>query len=155
MHFNFNGAGILIIRDLNEDDIPTLIKWLHDFSENFEYPGKRPIDDEVAALFFSRFIGREGQGAFVAEVNNRPVATMGFSVLPHPWTGETVLYKAFWYSDNSVQGMGTKLLRYLRGLCERADISQIIIGSMHNGVSRLLEREGFKPVEMNYTLVLK
>lgn len=142
-------------RDLEERDISTLVGWLRNFTDSFDYPGKRPIDDEVASLFFSRFIAREGQGAIVAEVANRPVATMGFSVLPHPWTGETVLYKAFWYSDDTEPGTGLRLLRYVRDICKRNDISQVIIGSMDKRVSRLLIREGFKPIEMNYTLVLK
>lgn len=141
-------------RDLEERDIPTLIGWLRNFTDSFDYPGKLPVNDEVAALFFSRFIAREGQGSIVAEVAERPVATMGFSMLPHPWTGETVLYKAFWYSDNSLPGAGVWLLRYIRDLCKRANVSQMIVGSMDTRVSKLLKREGFKPIEMNYTLVL-
>ncbi len=141
------------IRDIQESDIPVLVDWLEAFSDGFDYPGKAPIDREAAARFAASFIGTEGRACLIAEdALEKPVACLAFHVLPHPWTGQSVLYKAFWHSAKP--GYGIELLHYVRRLAERANISQIVVSSMLPRVNKLLEREGFKSVETNYLLEL-
>jgi len=140
-------------RDITEADIPLLIEWLKDFNSGIEYPGKAPIDEEVAEGFFSRFIGHEWNAAIMAEHNNKPVATIGFTVMPHPWTGKTILFKAFWYSVKP--GAGVAILRYVVDMCQRGNIDHIVAGSMFPNSHRILERIGFKPAEMNYVFELR
>lgn len=140
-----------LIRDLQKSDIPTLIEWLNQFNSGFDYPGKANINTESATLFFSRFIDSASQFALMAEDNKeKPIATLGFSCIPHPWTGKSVLYKAFWYSAKP--GAGIELLRYVQRLAKKGAIEQVIVSSMTPNVNRLLEREGYKPVETNYIL---
>jgi len=143
----------VIIRDIQESDIPVFIDWLNRFNSSFEYPGKRPIDNDCAANFFSRFIDNQSQAALVLEKNNKPVATIGFAIIPHPWNGEKIFFKAFWYSAKP--GAGRKLLRYVRDLCEAGGVGQMIVSSMTPSTNRLLELEGFLPCEMNYVLDFK
>lgn len=131
-------------------DIPTLVSWLNEFNQEFDYPGKRPINNEVAELFFSRFVNSANQAALVAERDGRPIATFGFSILPHPWTGAKVLFKAFWYCDKEAPGAGVRLMRHVEELCRNGGVEQIIISSMTRRVSKLLERNGYTPCEMNY-----
>lgn len=143
----------MLFRDLTQADIPQLIRWLREFNSSFDYPGKAPIDDEIAAQFFSRFVGHEGLAAIVAESDRgEPIAVLGFSMVPHPWNGASIFYKAFWYSAKPRAGLA--LFRYVRDLCKNGNVQQIIIGSMTPRVNRLLEREGFKPIETNYILEL-
>jgi hypothetical protein len=141
------------IRDLRRDDIPTLVSWLNDFNSGFDYPGKRPINDECAANFFSRFIDSASQAAIVLEEDNKPVATLGFSIMPHPWNGEKIFFKAFWYSAKP--GAGIRLLRYIRSVCESGGVSQMIVSGMNWETERILRLEGFKPCEVNYVLDFK
>src|SRR5687767_15707795 len=116
----------MIIRDLEPYDIPTLIGWLNDFNSSFEYPGQRPIDDECAANFFARFINNASQAAYVLEdKNGRLIATLGFCIMPHPWNGEKIFFKAFWYSARP--GAGMRLLDYLIDLCRDGGVSQMIV----------------------------
>jgi len=138
------------IRDIAASDIPTLINWLNGFNQEFDYPGKRPINDEIAALFFSRFIDNASQAALIAERDGKPIATFGFSILPHPWTGAKVLFKAFWYCDKAAPGTGLKLMRYVEELCRAGGVEQIVISSMTEQVCKLLERNGYLPCEINY-----
>lgn len=144
----------MIIRDMRESDIPIFLEWLKAFNSSFEFAGQGPINEAVARLFFSRFLDSASQSCVVAtDKSGQPIATIGFSVIPHPWTGESVLYKAFWYAPKA--GAGIKLLRYVIELCRKGNIEQVIIGSMQPRVSRLLERNGFKAVETNYTLLTR
>lgn len=139
-------------RDLENRDIPQLIEWLKQFNDSVDYPGKAPIDSETAELFFSRFIGNEGNAAIVAEENNKPIATLGFTVMPHPWSGKTIIFKAFWYSVKP--GAGIAILRYLINMCKGKDIHHIVAGSMLPNSHKILQRFGFKPTETNYILGL-
>lgn len=140
-------------RDLTENDIPQLLKWLRQFSDSFDYPGKGQINDEVASLFFSRFINHEGNACIVAESENKPVAVIGFTMMPHPWTGETILFKTFWYSAKP--GAGIALMKYVIDLCKRANVKQVIAGSMLPNSHRILRHMGFEPCETNYVLDLR
>ncbi len=140
------------VRDLALTDIPLLIEWLEKFSDSFEYPGKAPIDPESVAGFVSGFIDSERQAAMIAEHNGEPVAVLGFSMVRHPWTGQAVFYKAFWFSKRA--GAGRELMRSAKHMCKRAGVSQMIASSMTPETNRILEREGFKPLEMNYILEL-
>jgi hypothetical protein len=140
-------------RDLTENDIPQLLKWLRQFSGSFDYPGKAPISDEVAGLFFSRFINSASEACIVAEANNKPVAVLGFTIMPHPWTGQKILFKAFWYSAKA--GAGIKLLRYVIDLSKKGEVELIIAGSMLENSHRIFEAHGFKPCETNYVLDLR
>lgn len=140
------------IRDLQHSDIPILMGWLNRFNSSFEYPGKRPIDDDCARGFFARFIDSPSLAAMVLEEDGRPVATLGFSIMPHPWNGEKIFFKAFWYSDKPRAGI--RLYREALRLCRAGNVSQMVISSMTRQVNALLEREGFKPCEMNYVLDL-
>ncbi len=140
-------------RDLEKSDIPQLLKWLRQFSGSFDYPGKAPISDEVAELFFSRFINSASEAAILAEERNKPVAILGFTIMPHPWTGQKILFKAFWYSAKA--GAGIKLLRYVIDLCRNGGVELIIAGSMLPNSHRLLELHGFKACETNYVLDLR
>lgn len=142
----------MIIRDLRPDDIPVLVEWLKGFSASFDYPGKGPISDEAVTAFVSQFIGSSFQFALIAEHKNKPVAVIGFSVLPHPWTGQKVLYKAFWYSERA--GAGLLLLRYVRDLAKAWGCTKLVIGSMLPDTDALLASQGFKPSETSYVLEL-
>lgn len=142
------------IRDLTYSDIPILVNWLNEFNSSFEYPGKRPIDGECARVFFSRFINSKNQAALIAEIDGKPVATLGFSIVPHPWNGAKILFKAFWYANKAYPKTGIFLLRYLRQMAIDGGVEQIIISSMTDRVSDLLEREGFIPCETNYIMDL-
>jgi hypothetical protein len=141
------------IRDLERSDIPALVSWLNDFNSSFEYPGQRPIDDECAANFFSRFIDSASQAALIAEEDGVRVATLGFSIIPHPWNGEKIFFKAFWYSAKP--GAGVSLLRYAISLCRNGNISQMIVSGMDDDVGRILELNSFRPCEVNYVLDFK
>lgn len=142
----------MIFRDLTQDDIPQLIEWLRQFSHSFEYAGKVPINDECAGRFFRQFIDDASNAAIVAEIGSRPVATLGFTIMPHPWTADKILFKAFWYSAKP--GIGLKLLRHIKKICERNGVRQIIVGSMLPNSNELLERMGFRPCNVNYVLEL-
>lgn len=143
----------MLIRDLTEDDIPALVGWLNDFNSGFDYPGKRPINDECAANFFARFIDSASQSAIIAEENGVRVATLGFSIMPHPWNGEKIFFKAFWYSAKP--GAGIRLLRYLRNICQAGGVGQMIVSSMNEETDRILRLEGFRPCETNFVLDFK
>ncbi len=141
-----------IIRDLKASDIPILVDWLNEFNSSFEYPGKRPIDNDCAANFFSRFIDSASCAACVVEIGGKPVATMGFSIVPHPWNGAKVMFKAFWYADDKYPGAGRSLLRYLVDMAKKGGVEHFVISSMTQRVSDLLEREGFELCEKNYIM---
>lgn len=143
----------MIYRDLTQSDVPQLLKWLRQFSDSFDYPGKAPISDEVAELFFGRFINSASEACIVAEENNKPVAVLGFTIMPHPWTGQKIMFKAFWYSAKA--GAGIKLLRHAIDLSKKGGVELIIAGSMLENSHRLFELHGFKPCEMNYVLDLR
>lgn len=140
-------------RDLTESDIPQLLDWLKQFNDSIDYPGKAPIDDEVATGFFSRFINNAANAAIIAEIDNKPVATLGFTIMPHPWTGEKILFKAFWYSAKP--GAGIRLLRYVVDLCKNGGVHHIVAGSMLPNSHRILRRLGFEACETNYVLELR
>lgn len=140
-------------RDLTQSDIPQLLEWLNQFSGSFDYPGKAPINNEIAEGFFNRFIDNASNAAIVAEVDNKPVATLGFTIMPHPWTGEKILFKAFWYSAKA--GEGIRLLRHVIDICKNADVHHIVAGSMLPNSHRILRRLGFQACETNYVLELR
>lgn len=143
------------IRDLRAADIPKLVAALHEFHEQFDFVGKRPIDNAVAAENFSRFVDNPSAAALVAEDSGDVVAMLGFAVLTHPWTGQKVLYKAFWFArPNGRPGIGRKLLRVVIDMCRAGGIKQLNFGSMHPRVNKMLERQGFKASETNYLLEL-
>lgn len=139
-------------RDITQADIPLLLSWLKKFNSSLEFPGQAPINDEVARGFFGRFINNACNAAIIAEHNGQPVAALGFTIMPHPWTGKKILFKAFWYSEKP--GAGIRLLRYVIEVCRASDVHHIVAGSMLPNSHRLLENEGFKPCEMNYVLEL-
>lgn len=140
------------IRDLRAGDIGILVNWLNEFNSSFEYPGKRPIDDECAINFFSRFLNSPNLACVIFECGDKPVATLGFSITPHPWNGTKVLFKAFWYADKSHPGAGAALLRYIMKTAKDGGVGQMVVSSMTGRVNKLLEREGFSPCEMNYIM---
>lgn len=142
------------IRDLEFGDIPTLVRWLQEFHNDFEFPGKRPINNETASEFFYSFVhGQNSEIAIIAEQDGKPIATFGAYVLFHPWSGVKLVYKAFWYS--SKPGAGLELLRYMRDISKADGAEKFIVSSMTPQVSRLLEREGFLPTETNYVMDFK
>lgn len=140
-------------RDITEADIPLLVEWLKDFNSSVDYPGKARIDLEVARGFFSRFINSASNAAVIAEYKGEPVATIGFTIMQHPWTGKKILFKAFWYSRRP--GEGIKLLRYIADICRKSDVHHIIAGSMLPNSSGILQKLGFRAAETNYVLELR
>jgi|ERR1700752_87247 len=144
----------MIIRDLELRDIPTLVRWLNQFNDSFEYPGKRPINDEMAAQFFYDFLDNPHQSALVAmDKNNNPIATMGFAMTTHPWDGGKMFYKMFWYSAKP--GAGTRLLRYVRDICKKGGVSRMFVSCMDDSTAQLLEAEGFSMTEPIYVYDFK
>lgn len=143
------------VRDLMADDIPALVAGLHEFHEQFDFVGKQPVDNATAFENFSRFVDNHSAAALVAEDKGEIVAALGFAVLAHPWTGQKVLYKAFWFvRPQGRPGIGRKLLKVVIDLCKSGGVKQLNFGSMHPRVNKLLEREGFKASETNYLLEL-
>lgn len=140
-------------RDITQGDIPLLIGWLRDFNSSVEYPGKAGIDPEAAEGFFGRFINSANNAAVIAEYKGEPVAAMGFTIMPHPWTGKKILFKAFWYSRRP--GEGIKLLRYITDICRKSDVHHIVAGSMLPNSDGILRKLGFQAAETNYVLELR
>lgn len=139
-----------MIRRLQNSDIPELVLMLHEFLVKYDYPGKRPINTETAAIGFEQYINHPLLACLVLEENSEIVATMGYVIMRHPWNGIELFHKAFWYSRKA--GAGRKLLRHIIAMCKERKIEQVHIGSMHPSVDRLLIREGFRPSETNYIL---
>jgi hypothetical protein len=141
-----------MIRNLEARDVPELVTMLYEFHDAFEYPGKLPINDETAHESFEQYVNHAILSCLVVEENNRLIATMGYMIIRHPWHGEYIFHKGFWYSRKP--GAGAKLLRHIINMCKERNITQIHIGSMHPSVDKLLIRNGFRPSETNYLLEL-
>lgn len=139
------------IRPANHSDIPALVSMLERFNADWEFAGRHDeIDSAFAADYFENFIDYEETVTAIAERDNQICGAIGLVILRSPFYGFPVMYKAFWYSKPDCVGAGRELLRFADAVAIENDVRQFYVGSMHPRVSKLLEREGFRPQEINY-----
>lgn len=125
---------------------------LQRFNADWDYVGKLPIDVKYAGEYFSSFIQHENTITAIAERNGGIAGVIGLLIISNPFAGVPVLYKSFWYAKPDFPGVGRELLRFAKAVAIENDVKQFFVGSMHPRVSKLLEREGFKPQETSYLM---
>lgn len=142
---------------LNTKELPLLFPIGHAFTAE---AGRPPFSEETFAASWTELLKWRLGELYVAEENDRIVATLGATFAPDPFTGILTALECFWYvlPEFRKTGVGLTLLDCFEQRAQMRGCKQILmVHFAHMGASlqKLYEGRGYSLLEQTFRKEIK
>jgi len=149
-----------LIRLATEDDIPRIIELGARSLE--EGPYKDQIGEPVKGAELALNLIQSQNGTVLLYVEkNKTLGLLAFFIYPHYFSGEITANELMWYVEPEARRgksfgdfPALKLLREAERIAKESGAKRMTFVAPTNGVAKMYERLGYKPIETSYQRTL-